>query len=344
MRRRTGFTLIEVVVVIAIIGVLISLLLPAVQKAREAAARSECSNKLKHIGLALHSYHDTHKRFPPAVLMPYAVLGGGVENHAANPFGPNWAVLILPYIEQEGLYKQANPASYPGTNDPGNFASYDLSWRKIRGARVEAYLCPADFDQNVQFTDPNGSPAEGEWARGNYAASNGAGDSDNNVGGDSALNYDPFPGVNKGPVMAINYGARLSDIIDGTHVTFLAHEVRVGVSSADRRGTWAMGFPGASMVNGGWPNSPTPNNMEEQADEIEGCGNFWYPGIGSRDGMGCFTGTGSSESASARSRHRGGVNACFADGHVQFIKDSITRYTWVLLQSRNDGLLPDSDY
>jgi len=106
-----------------------------------------------------------------------------------------------------------------------------------------------------------------------------------------------------------------------------------------------MGFPGASMVNGGQQNNPTPNNREDEADEIEGCNGFWDPGIGTRDGMGCINSPkAGSEGAVARSRHRGGVNACFADGHVQFVKDSISRYTWVLLQSRNDGMTPDNDY
>src|SRR5215471_928096 len=104
---RAGFTLIELLVVIAIIAILIGLLLPAVQKVREAAARMSCQNNLKQLGLAGHAYHDANGRFPPAVMMPYALAGNDpLTGGAANPFGPNWAIMMLPFIEQQALYNQ----------------------------------------------------------------------------------------------------------------------------------------------------------------------------------------------------------------------------------------------
>jgi prepilin-type processing-associated H-X9-DG protein len=160
-----------------------------------------------------------------------------------------------------------------------------------------------------------------------------------------AIPNPPYPGLSKGPVMAINFGCRLTDIADGTSNTFLVHEVRVGVSPADRRGVWAMGLPGSSLVCAGRDFDPTPNNRLDQADEIEGCANFWYPGIGTRDGMGCQNGPNHySMAAQARSRHQGGVNACFADGHVQLVRDAMSQRTWVLLQSTNDSQVPGNDY
>jgi hypothetical protein len=83
-----------------------------------------CTNNLHQIGLSLHNYHSAYSRFPPAVVMPYAKPDvDGVANTATNPFGPNWAVYLLPHLEQENLYKQADLANYPGTKNLGNFAS-----------------------------------------------------------------------------------------------------------------------------------------------------------------------------------------------------------------------------
>ena len=145
--------------------------------------------------------------------------------------------------------------------------------------------------------------------------------------------------------MSIDFGAKLSTIGDGTSNTFLFHEVRIGVNSTDIRGTWAIGLPGASMVVAGRDRNPTPNNQLDDADEVEEFAGFWYPGIGTKDGMGCRNDlTNYGMAAQARSRHPSGVNACFCDGHVQFIRDSISQRTWVALQSANDGLIPGNDY
>src|SRR5688500_3602872 len=135
--RRRGFTLIELLVVIAIIAVLIALLLPAVQSARDAARRSQCKNNLKQIGLALHSFHDVKKHFPPGNITDGNL---GQQNHG------NWAIYILPFLEQEALYDQYNDAGglgYEYSYTPDVYNQNNAN-RAACSKLVETYTCPSD--------------------------------------------------------------------------------------------------------------------------------------------------------------------------------------------------------
>jgi hypothetical protein len=157
--------------------------------------------------------------------------------------------------------------------------------------------------------------------------------------------------------MAINWGCRLSDISDGCSNTMILAELRAGISTFDQRGTWAMGFPGASVVCAGHDfTDPTPNNLQDptgsNGDELQNTSAFWFPGI-SAAGMGCIyqskPGKGLNTGAQSRSLHGGGaygigVNSCFADGSVHFIPNTISIQTWMQLCSRDDGQTLGTDW
>src|SRR5688572_6210484 len=113
-RTRPGFTLIELLVVIAIIAVLIGLLLPAVQKVREASAKTKCGNNLHQLAIACHAYHDARGTLPPSILLRAngtSFVDGSTD--ANGNFGPNWIVLTLPFMEQSALYNQASASALP---------------------------------------------------------------------------------------------------------------------------------------------------------------------------------------------------------------------------------------
>jgi prepilin-type N-terminal cleavage/methylation domain-containing protein/prepilin-type processing-associated H-X9-DG protein len=367
--RRCGFTLIEVLVSISVVSVLIALLLPAVQKVRQVADRIACANNLKQIGTAAHLYHETMRRLPDGCTMPYAVpastpsftdasgipppelIDAGVTDSPSHidgdpyqPFGPNWAVYLLPYLEQTPLYDQANVQSYLTGYQSGNAAVRD-SWRAVvQNQTIPVYKCPADWGSRDPFAGyttvlaVGGTPAPGPWARGNYAANAGPGWWPASLNGGS---YAESYGTT-GPVFGINFGASLPNLRDGTSNTVLLTEVRVGTGATDPRGVWAIGLPGCSITAANAiGDCTTPNDANEGSDDVEGCPQFWYAGIGTRDHIGCSTGLFNlgwpSWQAQSRSGHPGGVNVCFADGSVHFISDYIAQGLWFYLLSADDG-------
>lgn len=333
--NRRAFTLVELLVVIAIIATLVGLLLPAVQGARESARRIHCGNNVKQLGLACLSFNNSQGALPSAVVLTPAVSNAG--NYDQN-FGPNWVVLILPYIEQSALFEsyQQSIAAYPATGDN--------AWRAIKSVDLPSIRCPSD-----SFGGTRCEVAGGNWARGNYGANSGAGMFYDLPYGDEGLRrikgawaekvgplYYGYAGyvyqVSPRGLMSANSQTQLASIFDGASNTVLIDEIRVGTTSSDIRGTWAMGQVGASIVAGsGRIDSPGPNISLHHYDDIMN---------GTDDpskGMGCFSQT-SSWQVTAKSMHRGGVQTGWADGSVRFLDDSVSQGVYQLIHSRDDRL------
>jgi prepilin-type N-terminal cleavage/methylation domain-containing protein len=305
---RRAFTLVELLVVITIIGILISLLLPAVQAAREAARRLQCSNNLKQLALAMNGYHEKLRQLPPGAITwtndPVRGVGGWYDDHG-------WYSQIGPFIEQLPWYQSINFKT--SFSDPSNLAP--------RQAMIALYACPDDsLKQNEWLSDT--------WARvrGNYVVNFG----NTNYGQTSKA------GVNfLGAPFSYHRSARFDDIKDGLSNTLIMSEViTVGDVGSQVGGAWGGPISDFSTSLGGqtfeaWltPNSPVPD------DVARAC-----PPVSAYNGMpGCnLIGNDSTlQSLNARSHHVGGVTVAFCDGSVHFIGDWIDLVTWRALATTN---------
>jgi prepilin-type N-terminal cleavage/methylation domain-containing protein/prepilin-type processing-associated H-X9-DG protein len=229
--RSRAFTLIELLVVIAIIAVLIGLLLPAVQKVREAASRSKCQNNLKQIGLALHAYHDANSKFPPGF-----VCSNGVNASSPTP-GWAWGTWILPYVEQGALYSQMAPeTTATPTGALANPAATALGL--LCQTRINTYRCPSDIA-------PDLNDQRGYHGYSSYAGVFGSGSPSGNTLTGNGVLYQASK-------------TRIADIVDGTSNTVLVGErpykkkVTWGTTSttlygAVWTGVWDTGKDGSSV-------------------------------------------------------------------------------------------------
>ncbi|MFO0865066.1 MAG: DUF1559 domain-containing protein [Gemmataceae bacterium] len=298
--RRNAFTLIELLVVIAIIAVLIALLVPAVQKVREAAARSQCQNNLKQVGLALHNYHDVYKTFP---------YGYKIEVTGDFHRRECWYQLILPYLEQDPLYRtyMADTTEY----------IHNIT-NTIATTVVPTLVCPSDGNAPGKGGNGGTIAFQGSYV---VCAGNGA------VTGTDRTVVSSTPGG--------YFGANTKNKItcpDGSSNTLLTSE---GILRTNGVGAWGEsgGYWGGS-VHGSYAFSTFEVPNTTVADRVYSCKSTTFPNAPCENGN---AGGLNGRYNFARSYHTGGVIAGMGDGSVRFVANGVDRTMWQRAGDTSDG-------
>ncbi len=370
--RRVGFTLIELLVVIAIIAILIGLLLPAVQKVREAAARTKCQNNLKQMVLAAHNYESALGTFPPGT-GKFPVQPSGpptvVGTTVVAPSGtqrPSLQANLLPYVEQSSKYNLFNLDYDIHSDNPATPAAIKATQDAARQSDVPIYICPSDSSDGFMNLSGN-SPAYG---RSNYMGSIGrqaqptsAGfgiPNNEATGGIFYFDFSRQQVINGNKPGAV----KIDDVKDGTSNTAMFSEVlrgsRQGITDTaipnpriyrwDKLGTGMPPLGYAYPPPGYVPGSPAP---APPTCTDTGGSSVRYTGLQYHRAFmetsmythcvpinwkanECTDLNGALQAA--RSNHNQGVNVGFADGAVRFVNDSIDPVVWAYLGSRGDGM------
>jgi prepilin-type N-terminal cleavage/methylation domain-containing protein len=328
MIRRRAFTLIELLVVIAIIAILIGLLLPAVQKVRESAARAKCLNNLKQLGLAMHNYEGTNGRLPP--LYP-----GTAPSSSTFDYKYTWSVFaqLNPYLEQTNIYNAMDlkQPMYDASNNitaANQFAVVQM---------IKLFLCPSD--REVPVSSAYGVTDMGST---NYVACHGSGNSNGGYG--SPINGDGvFPAVK---------GVKINDIKDGTSGTAAMSESILGdgaeispTQPGDERVAYKyLGYTGTLPSPSTCAGNPPLWNGYNRRGFMWASGearcvsynHFYTPNSKNYD---CIANDPTMTYISvgyraARSRHTSGVNLLLADGSGRFVADSVQPATWTAIGTR----------
>ena len=306
--RTRGFTLIELLVVIAIIAILIALLVPAVQKVREAAARTQCTNNLKQWGLAMQGYHDAFKKFP---------LGAKT--------GPRqtWVMYLWPYVDQTMLTTGLDYNTQQFYLPPATISN---TMNGMTGARVPIYYCPSDNagkDQSSAGTYPR--------TRGNYVVNWGLPPYTTAAPASRNAPFSHIGGNRANPRVT-----KIAHITDGTSNTLLMSEYLMGwtFTDTDWRGDIHNdeGVFRFHTINA--PNSQAPDQISSSF--LTQTGDPLMPAVG-------IAGLANNHNA-ARSRHPGGVHVCLCDGVVRFVSNGVQLTTWQALGTMDGNEPTPADY
>jgi prepilin-type N-terminal cleavage/methylation domain-containing protein len=337
-KSRRAFTLVELLVVIAIIGVLVALLLPAIQAAREAARRTECTNHLKQFGVAMHNHITAHLSFPPGVpngvIQSKLWITGGTQTGAYCQ-GPNWLANILDTMEDAQLFSYLIPCMeqyYSFCDDCEHNDQALVASPPIGNTTMPYMICPsADrCDQLLNIYNLE------NLSKGNYAACWGAEDYMSftdplKAGIFGVVDLQRHIPNDKNPAclgtwkMGWGKGTKPKDITDGLSKTMMCSEVIGWDSSFDDRGVWASNAMGSSV----YVARQTPNSSEK--DNIPMCDSAIPDG----DALKCAQNRADGKVwAAARSRHPGGVEVLNADGSVHFQSNDVEPALWTALSTR----------
>ena len=340
MKIRQAFTLVELLVVIAIIGILIALLLPAVQAAREAARRMQCSNHLKQIGLAFHTYHDANKGFPASMgfsristMYPFTDPRAVASNNFRSvypPYGPLMA--FAPYMEQSAVYDQFSSClKDPERTDLDVSTGMSTNWKN---AKISPFSCPSGSTQTSGFVDQTNYQTLGQIHSTNYMYCMG-----DNASATAVTVSSGHRGAFAGPMQFRTLGS----ISDGTSNTLIYSESDAGNANGRAiKGNIAV-TPGAQEQG------PTPNECIAVREKSViassygvaqlGRGVAWWNGVPAYSSFltilppnapSCISATVSQDAEcssgifSASSNHTGGVNTAMGDGSVQFVSDTVS--------------------
>ncbi len=343
-----GFTLVELLVVIAIISILVMLLLPGLQSVRESGRRLQCKSNMKNVALAVRNYATNNGALPPAgIVDPKRVMDHLVIDDFESRLGGqfSWIVMVLPLLDEQGLYDRFDfdVSVFDQPSDP-------------QSVGISVLRCPSDGAsvRHFEAVNPDGGGTLRSFAKGNYAAY---------VSPFHVSLCELFPGALSGNAQP------LAVIRDGESTTIMLSEVLARDHRKDQRGAWALPWTGSSLlafdahfphplyVVGGndglywerprpsykmWRYSRTqtqmPNNQGPNFDMLYECPDAE---LAQMDRMPCSQWTKGTEleylSAAPRSKHRGGVNIAYVDGHVEFLSDTVDEIAMAYMVSIDDG-------